>query len=88
MLATRGVVGIRCLQFATLDGILGCVGADVGLTLLPKGIVATAKDQGRIAVHEITSADAWVDTVFIRPHDAYASSAIATRQSDFPIPAI
>jgi hypothetical protein len=35
-LATRGVVGIRCLQFATLDGILGCVGADVGLTLLPK----------------------------------------------------
>jgi len=75
MLATRGVVGIRCLQFATLDGILGCVGADVGLTLLPKGIVAAAKDQGRIAVHEIASADAWVDTVFIRRHDAYASSA-------------
>jgi len=76
MLATRGVVGIRCLQFATLDGILGCVGADVGLTLLPKGIVAAAKDQGRIAVHEIASADAWVDTVFIRRHDAYASSAL------------
>ena len=76
ILAMRGVVGIRCLQFATLDGILGCVGADVGLTLLPKGIVAAAKDQGRIAVHEISSADAWVDTVFIRRHDAYASSAL------------
>src|SRR3954469_6721647 len=76
LLTARGVVATRILQFATLEGILGCVGADVGLTLLPKGIVAAARDQGRIAVHEIAPDDAWVDTVFIRPRDAYASSAL------------
>jgi DNA-binding transcriptional LysR family regulator len=53
LLATRGIVSTRCLQFATLEGILGCVGADIGLTLLPKGIVATAREQGRIAVRGV-----------------------------------
>jgi DNA-binding transcriptional LysR family regulator len=76
LLTARGVVATRVLQFATLEGILGCVGADVGLTLLPKGIVAVARDQGRIAVYEIAPADAWVDTVFIRRHDAFTSSAL------------
>src|SRR4051794_2685094 len=76
LLTARGVVAMRILQFATLEGILGCVGADVGLTLLPKGIVSAARDQGRIAVHEIAPADAWVDTVFIRRPDVYASSAL------------
>ena len=76
LLTARGVVATRVLQFATLEGILGCVGANVELTLLPKGIVATARDQGRIAVHEIAPADAWVDTVFIRRRDAYTSSAL------------
>jgi LysR family transcriptional regulator, cell division regulator len=76
LLAVRGVVGTRCLQFATLEGILGCVSADIGVTLLPKAIVAPARDQGRIAVHEIAPADALVDTVFIQRGDAYTSSAL------------
>jgi DNA-binding transcriptional LysR family regulator len=76
LLAARGVVGPRILQFATLEGMLGCVGADIGVTLLPKAIVAAARDQGRIAIHEIAAADAFVDTVFIRRRDAYASSAL------------
>jgi DNA-binding transcriptional LysR family regulator len=76
LLAARGVVAVRCLQFATIEGILGCVGAGVGLTLLPEGIVAPACEQGRIAVHELLPADAWVDTVFIRHRDAHASSAL------------
>jgi LysR family transcriptional regulator, cell division regulator len=76
MLAAFGVVGIRCLQFATLEGILGCVGADVGLTLLPKAIVEPARQQGQVAVHNLAPSDAWVDTVFIRRRDSYVSSAL------------
>lgn len=77
LLARRGVVGIRCLQFATVEGILGCVGADVGLTLLPKAIVMPARDQGRVAIHDLDPSDASVDTVFVRRRDAYVSSALA-----------
>lgn len=76
LLATRGVVGTRCLQFATLEGILGCVGANLGLTLLPKAIVASAREQWRVAVHGLAPAEAWVDTVFIHRRDAYVSSAL------------
>lgn len=77
MLAERGVVAVRCLQFATLEGILGCVGADIGLTLLPKAIVSPAGDQGRIAIHDLAPSDSWVDTVFIQRRDGYLSSALS-----------
>ncbi|HEY2540190.1 MAG TPA: LysR substrate-binding domain-containing protein [Stellaceae bacterium] len=76
LLAARGGVGARCLQFATLEGILGCVGANLGLTLLPKAIVAPARDHQLIAVHDLAPSEAWVDTVFIRRRDAYVSSAL------------
>lgn len=42
LLATRGIVGVRRLDFGTLEGILGCVGAGIGLTLLPRAVVETA----------------------------------------------
>jgi DNA-binding transcriptional LysR family regulator len=76
ILAARGVVGVRCLQFATIEGILACVGADVGLTLLPRAIVAPAMELGRVAVHELAPGDAWVDTVFIRRRDTSVSSSL------------
>ncbi|HYD98074.1 MAG TPA: LysR family transcriptional regulator, partial [Alphaproteobacteria bacterium] len=40
LLAGRGVADPRRLEFGTLDGILGCVAAGVGVTLLPRGVVA------------------------------------------------
>lgn len=77
ILAARGVVVTRCLQFATIDGILACVAAGAGLTLLPKAIALSAREQGRIAIHDLPSADAWADTVFIRRREARTSSALA-----------
>nr|WP_242482008.1 LysR family transcriptional regulator [Paracraurococcus ruber] len=35
-LAARGIAGVRRLEFGTLDGIVGCVAAGVGVTLLPR----------------------------------------------------
>lgn len=76
LLAARGAIATRCMQFATLEGILGCVSAGIGLTMFPRAILAPALDEGRIAVHELAAADAWVDTVFVRRRDAHASSAL------------
>ena len=39
ILAERGVVGVRRIEFGTLEGILGCVAAGIGVTLLPRGVV-------------------------------------------------
>lgn len=77
ILATRGVVKVRRLEFGTLDAILGCVAAGLGLTLLPKSVVGAAWRDGRVAIHTLPPAEARVETLFIRRRDAFVSSALA-----------
>ena len=76
ILARRGVVGLRRLEFGTLDTILACVGAGIGVTLLPRVVVEAAGRAGRVAIHALPAQEALVDTVFIRRADGYASSAL------------
>lgn len=77
ILARRGIVGLRQLEFGTIESIVGCVAAGLGITLLPRGIVESARQQGRIAVHELPLAESRVETLFIRRRDAYVSSTLA-----------
>jgi DNA-binding transcriptional LysR family regulator len=71
------VVGWRRLEFGTIDGILGAVAAGVGITLLPRSLVAARVRAGEVASHALPENEALVDTVFIRPRDAFVSSALA-----------
>lgn len=77
LLAARGVVGLRLLEFGTIDGILGCVGAGLGVSLLPRSVVAAAARDGRVALHALPPEEARVATVFIRRSDAFVSSALS-----------
>ena len=77
LLAGRGVVGARRLEFGTLDGIVGCVAAGIGITLLPRAAVARAQREGRVALHALPPADARVPTVLIRRRDAFTSAALS-----------
>jgi DNA-binding transcriptional LysR family regulator len=70
------VVGLRHLEFGTLEGILGCVAAGIGISMLPRGVVEPAAREGRIAIHELPPKDADVETVFVRRRDAFISSAL------------
>jgi DNA-binding transcriptional LysR family regulator len=76
ILARRGVVGLRHLEFGSVDAILGCVIAGLGVTLLPKRVVSLARREGQIIIHELPPEESLVDTVVIRRHDAYVSSAL------------
>ena len=77
ILARRGVASARLLEFGTIEAIVGCVAAGLGITLLPKSLAGTAWRGGRVAVHELPPAEALVDTVFVRRRDAFTSSALA-----------
>jgi DNA-binding transcriptional LysR family regulator len=77
LLARRGLTGIRILEFGTLEAILACVGAGIGITLLPRGMVETARRAGQVGVHVLPPEDAFVDTVFVRRRDGYVSSALS-----------
>jgi DNA-binding transcriptional LysR family regulator len=77
VLARRGAVVARRLEFGTLDAILGCVAGGLGITLLPRSLVERARSEGRVALHDLPSGEGRVDTVFIRPRDGLVSSALA-----------
>ena len=72
----RGLVVARPLEFGSLDAILSCVAAGVGVTLLPQGVVAQAAAAGKVSVHRMPAELARVQTLFIRRRDGYVSSAL------------
>jgi DNA-binding transcriptional LysR family regulator len=77
LLARRGSAGVRVMEFGTLEAILACVGAGIGVTLLPRAMVETARRAGQVGVHALPPEDAFVDTVFVRRRDGYVSSALS-----------
>lgn len=76
LLAGMGIVVARPLEFGSLDAIISCVAAGVGVTLLPKGVVASAYEAGRVSIHRLPREQARVETLFIRRTDGYVSSAM------------
>ena len=80
VLARRGIVGLRRLEFGTLEAILGAVAADLGVTLLPRALIGPAWRGGPIKVHRLPAAEARVQTVFVRRRDIRSSSALAAFQ--------
>jgi DNA-binding transcriptional LysR family regulator len=77
LLAQRGIQTAQPLEFGSLETIVGCVAAGVGVTLLPKAVVTPAWREGRILAHELPPEHARVDTVFIRRREVRQTSALA-----------
>jgi LysR family transcriptional regulator, cell division regulator len=77
LLAEMGIVTAKPMEFGSLDAILSCVAAGVGVTLMPKGVVARAWQEGKIAVHELPREKSEIETLFVRRSDGFVSSAMA-----------
>ncbi|WP_063043994.1 LysR family transcriptional regulator [Nocardia pseudovaccinii] len=77
ILLARGAVGVRCLEFGTLEGILGCVAAGMGITLLPAGVVEQSVSRELVRVHRLPEAERWAGTVFVRRADVLPSPAVS-----------
>jgi DNA-binding transcriptional LysR family regulator len=71
-------LGIRyaVMEFASLDAIVTCITAGVGITLLPKALVDKLWIDQAVTVHELPADQAQVETVFVRRHDRYPTSAL------------
>ena len=76
LLARRGIVVQRLLEFGTLEAIFGCITAGLGITLLPRALVGGVCDAGRVSMHTLPPEDAMVETVFVRRRDRFTSSAL------------
>ena len=77
ILAQHGVKGLRLLELGTLEVIMGCVGAGLGVTLLPKGVIGPLHREGKVRVHNVAGPDCRVQTLFVRRRDGFLSSALS-----------
>ena len=76
ILIKRGVVGIRHLEFGTLETIYRSVVAGLGITLLPRSLIGSMWRDNAVSVHELTEAESRITTVFVHREDALISSAL------------
>lgn len=76
ILIKRGAVGIRHLEFGTLETIYRSVGAGLGITLLPRSLIGSIWRDNAVSVHELPEAESRITTVFVHRQDALISSAL------------
>jgi DNA-binding transcriptional LysR family regulator len=77
ILHAAGVEKIKVMEFGTLDGIMGCTAAGLGVTMLPKALLKTTEHRNKVRVHTLEPEEARVETVFIRRKDGFVSPAMA-----------
>jgi len=63
-------------ELGTLDGMIGCVAADMGVTLLPRAVVERNDQNGNISIHTLNAAQSRVETLFIQRRSAHQYSAL------------
>lgn len=87
-----GLVPGQVMEMGTLDGILSCVAAGMGITLLPASVARQSSLADALHCHELPAEIAAVTTVFIRRQDAPVGSAlkafIALARATFQVPSL
>ncbi|WP_426442676.1 LysR substrate-binding domain-containing protein [Bradyrhizobium genosp. P] len=63
-------------ELGTLDGMIGCVAADMGVTMLPRTVVERDHVQRDVNIHKLSPQHARVETLFIQRRTAHQYSAL------------
>lgn len=77
-LSSEGIGVLNQMEFGTLDGIIGCVAAGLGITMLPRSVVERAAKRKEVALHPLPKAYRHVETQFVT-HRAQVRSVALTR---------
>jgi DNA-binding transcriptional LysR family regulator len=63
---SRGWLPYRRLEMGTVEGILGCVGGNVGVTVLPRSVVEASQARDALRVDAFAPEPLFVETLFVR----------------------
>lgn len=64
-------------ELGTLDGMIGCVAAGMGVTLLPRAVVERNDQRKEVNIHTLDTSWSRVDTLFIQRRSAHQYSALS-----------
>lgn len=76
-LSLKGIIPAKIMEFGTLEGILGCIHAGFGVSLLPRSVVERANVQYNLRFQKISDKFYKTPTLFIRRKDAYTTVAMS-----------
>ncbi len=71
-----GVQPQKKMEFGTLDGIIGCVAAGLGVSLLPRAIAQKYMATQSLALHDLATKQAQIPTWFIYRNDDFQPPAL------------
>jgi DNA-binding transcriptional LysR family regulator len=80
-LGAEGASMLSPMDFGTIDGIIGCVAAGLGISMLPKSVVEMSARRKDIAIHQLPRPHRYVETQFVT-HKAQVQSLALTRLID------
>ncbi|MBD1383147.1 LysR family transcriptional regulator [Metabacillus arenae] len=72
----EGVFPNKIMEFGTLEAILGCVSAGLGVSLLPISVIQKHVEDGNIRYHQIPGPYGKVRTVFIYRKDTFMPTSL------------
>ncbi len=65
-LRISGRVPYKIIEFGSIEGILGCVAAGMGISFLPRSVVDSSRVQENISIHNLPTGIANMTTWFVR----------------------
>ncbi|MGE6256843.1 LysR family transcriptional regulator [Heyndrickxia sporothermodurans] len=66
----------KIMEFGTLDAIIGCVSAGLGVSMLPQSVIKKNIQDGTLRQYSIPNAYGKVKTIFIYRKDKYLTSSL------------
>jgi DNA-binding transcriptional LysR family regulator len=75
VLARRGWSSFTRMEFGTLDGIMGCVESDIGITMVPLAVAEMAVERHGVRIHHLSQVESVIDTMLIWRADAFETRA-------------
>jgi DNA-binding transcriptional LysR family regulator len=74
--AERGWLPFRRLELGTVEGILGCVAGDVGVSVLPRSVVEGSRMREVLRLESFAPQPLRTETLFARRRDAYLGATL------------
>jgi DNA-binding transcriptional LysR family regulator len=76
LLRETGIAPLKIMEFGTVEAILGCVAAGMGVTLFPRSLLAHSPYRDMLRLHPAPARLAHVSTMFIRRRDTLYTRAL------------
>lgn len=75
LLRSRGITADKVADYGSIEAILACVAAGLGITMLPAALVERSERAAQLRAHRLADAEAAATTVLVRRGDTHPAAA-------------